>query len=90
MTSIGTLVAFLVVSIGVMVLRRTHPELPRGFKVPGYPVTPILSVVGCLWIIKDLRTVTIEVFLIWLAVALPSTSSTASSTRTSAGTSTSG
>ena len=42
MTSIGTLVAFLVVSIGVMVLRRTHPELPRGFKVPGYPVTPIL------------------------------------------------
>ena len=35
MTSIGTLVAFLVVSIGVMVLRRTHPELPRRFKVPG-------------------------------------------------------
>ena len=70
MTSIGTLVAFLVVSIGVMVLRRTHPELPRGFKVPGYPVTPILSVAGCLWIIKDLRIVTIEVFLIWLAVAL--------------------
>ena len=46
MTSIGTLVAFLVVSIGVMVLRRTQPDLPRGFKVPGYPVTPILSIVG--------------------------------------------
>ena len=59
MTSIGTLVAFLVVSIGVMVLRRTHPELPRGFKVPGYPVTPVLPVLGCLWIIKDLRAVTI-------------------------------
>jgi amino acid transporter len=70
MTSIGTLVAFLVVSIGVMVLRRTHPELPRGFKVPFYPVTPILSILGCLWIIKDLRAVTIWVFLIWLAVAL--------------------
>ncbi|MFC6159775.1 amino acid permease [Kribbella sp. NPDC058693] len=70
MTSIGTLVAFLVVSIGVMVLRRTHPELPRGFKVPGYPVTPVLSILGCLWIIKDLRAVTIYVFLIWLAVAL--------------------
>jgi amino acid transporter len=70
MTSIGTLVAFLVVSVGVMVLRRTHPELPRGFRVPFYPVTPILSILGCLWIIKDLRAVTIWVFLIWLAVAL--------------------
>jgi amino acid transporter len=70
MTSIGTLVAFLVVSVGVMVLRRTAPDLPRGFKVPGYPVTPILSIVGCFWIIKDLRAVTIYVFLIWAAVAL--------------------
>ena len=70
MTSIGTLVAFLVVSIGVMVLRRTAPDLPRGFKVPGYPVTPILSIIGCLWIIKDLRPVTILAFLVWVAVAL--------------------
>lgn len=69
MTSIGTLVAFLVVSIGVMVLRRTHPELERGFKVPLYPVTPILSIAGCIWIIQDLRAVTISVFLIWVAVA---------------------
>ncbi|HZO68579.1 MAG TPA: amino acid permease [Kribbellaceae bacterium] len=70
MTSIGTLVAFLVVSIGVMVLRRTHPDLPRGFKVPLYPITPILSIVGCIWIIQDLRPVTIFVFLIWVGVAL--------------------
>jgi APA family basic amino acid/polyamine antiporter len=69
MTSIGTLVAFLVVSVGVMVLRRTHPELPRGFKVPGYPVTPVLAILGCLWIIKDLRAVTIWVFVIWVAAA---------------------
>ena len=59
MTSIGTLVAFLVVSVGVMVLRRTAPDLPRGFKVPGYPVTPLLSIAGCIWIIQDLRAVTI-------------------------------
>jgi APA family basic amino acid/polyamine antiporter len=70
MTSIGTLVAFLVVSVGVMVLRRTAPDLPRGFKVPLYPVVPILSIVGCFWIIKDLRAVTIYVFVIWSAVAL--------------------
>ncbi len=70
MTSIGTLVAFLVVSIGVMVLRRTAPDLPRGFKVPLYPVTPILSIAGCIWIISDLRAVTIYVFFAWAAVAL--------------------
>jgi amino acid transporter len=70
MTSIGTLVAFLVVSIGVIVLRRRSPGLPRGFKVPGYPLTPILSIAGCFWIIKDLRAVTIYVFVIWASVAL--------------------
>ena len=70
MTSIGTLVAFLIVSVGVIVLRRRAPDLPRGFKVPGYPVTPILSILGCFWIIKDLRAVTIYVFFGWSAVAL--------------------
>jgi basic amino acid/polyamine antiporter, APA family len=70
MTSIGTLVAFLVVSIGVIVLRQTQPGLPRGFKVPLYPLLPILSVAGCIWIIQDLRPVTIYVFFAWSAVAL--------------------
>ena len=57
-------------SVGVIVLRRTAPDLPRGFKVPGYPVTPILSIAGCFWIISDLRAVTIYVFVIWVAVVL--------------------
>jgi APA family basic amino acid/polyamine antiporter len=70
MTSIGTLVAFLVVSIGVMVLRQTAPDLPRGFRVPGYPITPLASIAGCIWIIQDLRAVTIYVFFGWAAVAL--------------------
>jgi APA family basic amino acid/polyamine antiporter len=70
MTSIGTLVAFLVVSIGVIVLRRTAPDLPRGFRVPGYPVTPILSVAGCIWIILGLDLITIAVFGIWVGVVL--------------------
>ena len=69
MTSIGTLVAFIVVSIAVIVLRQRAPDLPRGFKVPLYPVTPILAIVGALWIIQDLRPVTIYVFVIWVAVA---------------------
>lgn len=70
MTSVGTLVAFVTVSIGVIVLRRRHPDLPRSFKVPFYPVTPILSVLGCLWIIYNLRVVTLYVFVIWCAVAI--------------------
>ena len=70
MTSIGTLVAFIVVAIGVMVLRRREPGLARAFKVPFYPITPILSILGCLWIIKDLRPVTIYVFLAWTAIVL--------------------
>jgi APA family basic amino acid/polyamine antiporter len=70
MTSIGTLVAFLIVSIGVMVLRRTQPDLPRGFRVPLYPFVPLASIAGCIWIIQDLRAVTIYVFFGWSAVAL--------------------
>ena len=69
MTSIGTLVAFIVVSIGVIVLRQRAPDLPRGFKVPLYPITPLLAIAGALWIIQDLRPVTISVFVIWVAVA---------------------
>jgi APA family basic amino acid/polyamine antiporter len=70
MTSIGTLVAFLIVSIGVMVLRQTAPDLPRGFRVPLYPLVPLGSIAGCIWIIQDLRAKTIYVFLGWAAVAL--------------------
>ena len=70
MTSIGTLTAFLIVSVGVIILRQREPDLPRGFKVPLYPLTPILSVAGCIWIIRDLRAVTIYVFFIWSGVAL--------------------
>ena len=70
MTSIGTLVAFLIVSIGVILLRQRQPDLPRGFKVPLYPLVPIGSIAGCIWIIQDLRAVTIYVFLGWATVAL--------------------
>ena len=70
MTSIGTLAAFLVVSVGLIILRVREPELERGFKVPLYPITPILSILGCIWIITQLRPITIAVFAIWVAVFL--------------------
>src|ERR671917_1746195 len=58
LVSIGTLTAFIVVSLGVIILRRREPDLPRGFRVPGYPVTPILSILACLYILSSLPWVT--------------------------------
>lgn len=70
MVSIGALTAFIVVSVAVVVLRVREPDLPRGFKVPGYPVTPILSVAVCGWIMCSLHRSTWIVFTCWVAVAL--------------------
>jgi basic amino acid/polyamine antiporter, APA family len=60
--SIGTLVAFITVSIGVIVLRVREPNLERPFKVPGYPVTPVLSVLACMAVLYGLRWQTWLVF----------------------------
>jgi amino acid transporter len=68
--SIGTLVAFIVVSVGVIILRRREPDLPRAFKVPLYPVTPILSVIACVWVLSGLHWQTWVVFGIWVGVVL--------------------
>lgn len=70
MTSVGTLSAFLLVSIGVMVLRRTAPNLKRGFKVPFYPITPLLSIAACLYVISGLGLITWTAFIVWMAIAL--------------------
>ncbi|NUU19190.1 amino acid permease [Cellulomonas humilata] len=70
LVSIGTLIAFIVVSVGVIILRRTRPDLPRGFKVPGYPVTPVLAVLACLYILSGLHWYTYAWFLLWLSVVL--------------------
>ncbi|MDI2128382.1 APC family permease [Yinghuangia seranimata] len=70
LTSMGTLVAFSVVSIGVLILRRTAPSLPRTFKVPGYPVVPLLSVAFCAYLIYGLPLETYVMFAAWLALAL--------------------
>jgi len=51
MTSVGTLAAFGIVCFTVIWLRRSHPELPRGFRVPLYPVLPILGVLSCFGLI---------------------------------------
>jgi amino acid transporter len=70
MVSIGTLTAFIVVSIGVIILRLREPDLPRAFKVPGYPVTPVLSVLACGYILVSLHWYTWIAFSGWVVVAL--------------------
>ena len=67
MVSIGTLTAFIVVSLGVIILRRREPDLPRGFKVPLYPLTPILSIVACGYILYSLHWYTWIAFAAWVA-----------------------
>src|SRR5690606_41294143 len=50
LVNIGTLFAFVVVSAGVIILRRTRPDLRRAFRTPLVPVLPILSVLACLYL----------------------------------------
>src|SRR6185369_1749230 len=69
LTSMGTLVAFMVVSTGVMILRHTRPDMQRGFKVPFYPVLPILSICSCLYLISNLKPVTFGLFGVWVVLA---------------------
>jgi len=62
MTSVGTLAAFAVVCLSVIWLRRTHPEIPRGYRVPFYPVVPILGILSCLWLITTVPNYVLLIF----------------------------
>jgi basic amino acid/polyamine antiporter, APA family len=70
LVSIGTLFAFVLVSVAVPVLRRTRPELRRPFRVPLSPVVPILSALACLYLMANLSVETWIRFLVWLVVGL--------------------
>lgn len=70
MINIGTLSAFVLVSFGIPILRRSRPDLERSFKVPWSPVLPIVSGVACLWLMANLTTLTWLRFLGWVVVGL--------------------
>jgi len=70
LTNIGTLFAFVLVSIGVIVLRYKEPDRHRPFRVPGAPFTPLISVAACLYLMLQLPRVTWIRFVVWLAVGL--------------------
>ena len=70
LSNIGTLFAFIVVSVGVIVLRKKQPDRPRGFRVPWVPFTPILSIACCLVLMISLPLETWVRFFTWLAIGL--------------------
>jgi APA family basic amino acid/polyamine antiporter len=69
-TSIGTLFAFMLVNISVIILRRTKPDLPRGFKTPLFPITPILGVLFCAGLLLTLRETTWITFAVWMTFGI--------------------
>lgn len=69
-TSIGTLFAFALVNVAVIILRRTKPDLPRTFKVALFPITPILGFIACAYMMYNLPGATWIAFGVWMAVGL--------------------
>jgi APA family basic amino acid/polyamine antiporter len=70
LVNIGTLAAFCLVSIAVIVLRKKRPDLKRAFRCPGVPVVPLIAVVFCLALMSFLSAITWIAFVIWLAIGL--------------------
>ena len=70
MTSVGTLLAFVLVSAGVWVMRRTHPDVARPFRTPWVPVTPILAILFSGALIITLPTATQIRLVVWLIIGL--------------------
>jgi APA family basic amino acid/polyamine antiporter len=70
MVNVGTLFAFVLVSAGVLILRRTRPDLPRAFKVPLVPLIPILAILACLWLMLNLTVLTWLRFVVWMVIGV--------------------
>ena len=70
LVNIGTLFAFFVVNIGVIILRRTRPDLERGYRVPFVPVFPLIGAALCVYLMVDLPGTTWVRFAIWMGLGL--------------------
>ena len=70
LSNIGTLFAFVLVSLGVIFLRRRQPERPRAFRVPFVPLFPLISVILCGGLMTGLTVITWIRFVVWLAIGL--------------------
>ncbi|RYL95655.1 amino acid permease [Sporolactobacillus sp. THM7-4] len=70
LANIGTLFAFVIVSVGIWVLRVKKPELKRSFKTPLVPIVPILSVLSCGYLIINLQEATLIRFVVWFVIGM--------------------
>jgi APA family basic amino acid/polyamine antiporter len=70
LTNIGTLFAFILVSLGVIILRYKEPDRPRPFRVWGAPFTPVISILSCFYLMYQLPTITWIRFGLWLMLGL--------------------
>lgn len=70
LTSFGTLFAFVLVSLGILIMRKSNPNLPRPFKTPLVPFVPILGVLVCTLMIVALDAFTLKAALVWMLVGL--------------------
>ncbi|UYZ64536.1 amino acid permease [Hymenobacter weizhouensis] len=70
MTSIGTLLAFVMVCLGVLIMRKKEPDAPRGFRTPWVPVVPVLGILTCLLMMASLPLDTWIRLAVWLALGL--------------------
>jgi APA family basic amino acid/polyamine antiporter len=70
MTSIGTLFAFVLVCAGIMVMRRTHPELPRPFRTPLVAIVPVLGIAANLFLMAGLGLENWLRLIVWLFIGL--------------------
>ncbi len=70
MVSIGTLLAFVIVCAGIWVLRHTSPDTPRPFRAPWVPVTPIIGIIVCLYMMVNLNAETWIRLVVWLVIGL--------------------
>ncbi|MBB5119141.1 amino acid permease [Streptomyces eurocidicus] len=70
LVNIGTLFAFVVVALGVVLLRRARPDLPRAFRTPFVPVVPFLSVLASLWLMLNLTAETWLRFAVWMVIGV--------------------
>jgi APA family basic amino acid/polyamine antiporter len=70
LVNIGTLAAFILVSLGVIILRRTRPDLPRAFRTPGVPYVPVAAILSCLWLMFNLPVETWIRFGLWMVAGL--------------------